>query len=105
MAAKSAVFYTSWVMAPTSISDLITDFTPRSDRIDLTGIDADTTRSGNQTFVWVGDQSLSGAGQVGFFSAAGNAIVRASTDADSAAEFQIELTGEKALGEEPDFFL
>ena len=32
--------------------DVIGDLAPQSDRIDLTGIDADTNRAGNQTFRW-----------------------------------------------------
>jgi Ca2+-binding RTX toxin-like protein len=77
--------------------DLITDFAPGSDKLDLTGIDADATEAGNQAFRWVGEEPLTGPGEVGFFTSGANTIVRASTDADATAEFQIELTGLKAL--------
>ena len=78
---------------------MIGDFAPQSDRIDLTGIDADTTRAG-QSGVPLGrhDAARPAPGQLGFFASGGNTIVRASTDADAAAEFQIQLTGLTGIG-------
>ncbi|MGD9510257.1 MAG: right-handed parallel beta-helix repeat-containing protein, partial [Geminicoccaceae bacterium] len=84
--------------------DVIKDFAHLTDRIDLTGIDADTTVAGNQSFHWVGADALSGPGEVGFFTAGGNTIVQASTDADAASEFALQLTGIKALTA-ADFYL
>ncbi|MFL5338166.1 MAG: calcium-binding protein [Geminicoccaceae bacterium] len=84
--------------------DVITDFAHNSDKIDLTGIDADATHAGNQAFVFVGGDALTGAGQVDFISSGGNTIVQASTDADSTPEFQIRLTGMVTLSE-GDFIL
>ena len=76
--------------------DLITDFS-FFDRIDLTGIDADTTKTGNQAFRWVGDSALTGAGQLGVFdldgTAGGDRVLRGSIDADAASEFEIQLNG------------
>lgn len=45
-----------------------------------------------------------GPDELGFVIMGGNTIVQASTDADAAAEFQIQLTGIKALSA-VDFFL
>ena len=84
--------------------DVITDFTPLIDKLDLSGIDADPTAAGNQAFRWIGSGTLDGPGELGFVIAGGNTIVQASTDADAAAEFQIQLTGIKALSA-VDFFL
>jgi len=84
--------------------DMIIDFAHNSDKIDLTGIDANTAVAGNQAFVWLGDAPLTGAGQVDFITSGGNTIVQASTDADSTPEFQIRLTGIVTLSE-GDFFL
>ena len=78
--------------------DVIGDLAPQSDRIDLTGIDADTTRSGNQAFRFVGDVPLSGSGQLGYRLSGGDTIVRASTDADAAPELEIRLTGLTGIG-------
>ena len=64
--------------------DVITDFDHLVDKIDLMGIDADTTIAGNQAFRWVGTAALTGAGQVGFFTSGGNTIIRGSNDADAA---------------------
>ena len=47
--------------------DLVTDFVPGQDIIDLTGVDADSTVPGNQSFRWVGKATLTGAAQLGYF--------------------------------------
>jgi Ca2+-binding RTX toxin-like protein len=77
--------------------DVITDFAHLTDKIDLMGIDADSTVAGNQAFRWVGSAALTGPGEVGFFTSGGNTIVRMSTDADAASEGEIQLTGIKTL--------
>jgi serralysin len=77
--------------------DVVTDFAPGQDVIDLAGIDADATIPGDQSFRWVGKATLTGAAQLGYYVAGGNTIVRASTDADGAAELEIQLTGKKVL--------
>ena len=84
--------------------DVITDFDHLVDKIDLMGIDADATMAGNQAFRWVGTAALTGAGEVGFFTSGGNTIIRMSTDTDSVAEAEIQLTGIKTLTA-TDFYL
>ena len=84
--------------------DVITDFAHLVDKIDLMGLDADTGVAGNQAFRWVGTAALTGPGEVGFFTSGGNTIIRASTDADAATEFEIQLTGVKPLTA-VDFYL
>ena len=79
--------------------DVVTDFDPASDVLDLAGIDADSTVPGNQSFRWVAKATLTGAAQLGYFTSGGMTIVRASTDADAAAEVEIQLTGTKTLTE------
>lgn len=77
---------------------MITDFAPQSDRIDLTGIDADATQAGNQAFTWVGSEALTAPGQLGYSVADGDVIVRGSTDADAAPEFAIQLSALTGIG-------
>ena len=77
--------------------DVVTDFAPGQDVLDLAGIDADSTVPGNQSFRWVAKATLTGAAQLGYFVSGGMTIVRASTDADAAAEVEIQLTGVKVL--------
>jgi serralysin len=84
--------------------DVITDFDHLVDDLDLAGIDADTGVAGNQAFRWVGSAALTGPGEVGFFVADGNTIIRMRTDADAAAEGEIQLTGIRTLSE-LDFYL
>ncbi len=78
---------------PGSGRDVITDFHHLTDKIDLSGIDADTTTAGDQAFHWVGSAALTGPGELGFFTSGGNTIILASTDGDRGAEFQIQLNG------------
>ena len=78
--------------------DVIKDFAPGQDVIDVAGIDADKTAPGNQSFRWVGKATLTGAAQLGYYVSGGNTIIRASNDADAAAEVEIQLTGDGAGG-------
>ena len=79
--------------------DLVTDFAPGQDVLDLAGIDADSAVPGNQSFRWVAKATLTGTAQLGYFVSSGMTIVRASTDADAAPEVEIQLTGAKTLTE------
>ena len=72
---------------------MIKDFVPGQDVIDVSDIDADSTTPGQQSFRWVGKATLTGAAQLGYYVSGGNTIVRASTDADAAAEVEIQLNG------------
>ena len=78
---------------------MIGDLAPQSDRIDLTGIDADATLPGNQAFRFVDTAPLDRCrGSSAFVVSGGNAIVRGSTDADAAPELEIQLTGLTGIG-------
>ena len=79
-----------------------------SDKIDLSGIDADTGVNGNQTFQYVElapGQALQ-AGQVtSYYDAATNTtVVEANNDGDFGAEFKVELEGNVDLSQQ-DFIL
>ena len=79
-------------------ADIITDFKQKEkDKIDLSGIDADSNLDGNQAFKFVGDKfdAENATGQVIFNSQ--TRILYASTDANSQPEFAIRLTGVKVL--------
>ena len=82
---------------PGATRDVVRDFVPGQDVLDLAGIDADSTVPGDQSFRWVAKATLTGAAQLGYFVSGGMTIVRASTDADAAAEVEIQLTGAKTL--------
>lgn len=82
-----------------STRDIITDFkTSEVDRIDLLGVDANTALTGNQAFTFIGTVSAftgNATGQLRFDAI--NKILYGSTDADTAAEFAIVLTGVSSL--------
>lgn len=84
-----------------SATDVITDFRPGVDLINLSGIDAMTGVAGNQAFVFVGRNAIgtSPQGEVSFqlYDRPGTAddvtLVRIDTDGDRDAEAVIRLTG------------
>lgn len=91
--------YNSVSESPTGSShrDSILNFkgngTSVGDRIDLRDIDANVLLSANQAFTYIGSALFTAAGQLRY----SNGILSGSTDADTAAEFQIQLVGSPSL--------
>ena len=77
--------------------DVITDFRfQEGDKIDLSGIDANAARGGNQQFVFVGRRQFSGApGEARY---AGN-LLQVNVNPDRLADLEIALTGVSALSQ------
>ncbi len=80
------------------------DFGGIADRIDLATIDANSLAAGNNAFAWTGSAAFSGVrGQLHcrWENLAGTAsdrtIVEGDINGDKYADFQIEITGLKAL--------
>lgn len=74
--------------------DVITDFTTRVDRINLSRIDANTALAGDQPFTFIGASPFSGApGQLRF--AAG--VLSGDVNGDRTADFEIGLSGVASL--------
>lgn len=84
--------------------DRIGDFVRGQDKIDLSTIDASASAGGNQAFAFKGTGALTGAGQVRASIVGNDTIIQGSVDADSAAEFEIVLTGRLMLAS-TDFLL
>lgn len=79
-------------------SDRIVDFTHISDRIDLSGMDADSATAGDQAFTFVGTAAFSNvAGELRFEYDGVNTWVRGDCDGDGAADFEILFDGNLAL--------
>jgi Ca2+-binding RTX toxin-like protein len=86
--------------------DTIQDF-KRSDgdRLDLSGIDANPTKSGDQAFALIGSNAFTAtAGQVRAYVSDGKMIVEAVVDGDRWADFHLELRGVTSLSAS-DFIL
>jgi Tol biopolymer transport system component len=81
--------------ASKSRADYIVDFSRRQgDRIDLSAMDANTRKRGDQKFSFIGDdKSFSKAGEVRFEKTKGATYVYLNTDNDRAAEAVIKLKG------------
>ena len=76
--------------------DSIMDFESGLDSIDLSTIDASSSRSGNNAFVFRGEASNFGTsadGEIRFVHESGMTIIYGDTDRDSTPEFQIALNG------------
>ncbi len=87
--------------------DVITDFlgngASAGDQIDLRDIDANVGLGGNQAFTFINGAAFSAtnaAGQLRYNSLTG--LLQGSTDADTAAEFEISLTGNPSLSVSAD---
>lgn len=83
-----------------STSDYIGDFrSKQGDLIDLSAIDANDIKGGDQKFKWIGDDSFSKAGQISFK----NGKVKINTDDDKGAEAVLIVNTNKMAAD--DFIL
>ena len=71
--------------------DVILDFETNRDTIDLSAIDADTTRAGNQAFDFIGTDGFSQAGDLRARVANGDIYLRADRDGDGRTDIEIKL--------------
>lgn len=82
---------------PGLLRDVITDFVGNGifagDQIDLSTIDANSTKVGNQAFTFIGSRAFSATGQIRY----SGGILQGSTDGDVSAEFEIQLAGAAQL--------
>jgi Ca2+-binding RTX toxin-like protein len=85
--------------------DVITDFAPGSDKIDLSGIDANVKATGDNAFhtLLKGKSAFTKAGQLHYDQKTG--ILSGNTDKDAAAEFQIILKNKPMMLALHDFIL
>ncbi len=75
-------------------ADYITDFSGRGgDKIDLSAIDANVSKKGNQAFSFIGTGDFTKAGQVRYEKDGKDTYVYLNTDNDKAAEAVIRLKG------------
>ena len=80
-------------------ADRITDFShAQGDRIDLAGIDANTTVAGDQGFSFIGTAAYGGvAGQLRYSAVGGVTTIAGDVNGDGASDFHIQLTGTVVL--------
>lgn len=78
--------------------DLITDFHPGPDLIDLSTIDANPSSAANDSFTWLGTGGFTGhAGELRYQVSNGTASVQVDTNGDKIADMQIDLAGVTSL--------
>jgi Ca2+-binding RTX toxin-like protein len=80
--------------------DVIRDFQPSLDRIDLQAIDARQDLADDQAFTWLGTGDFTGAGgELRYRQAGQNTIVAGDIDGDRASDFLLQLNGHLTLSD------
>lgn len=87
------VFSAASETPPGVAADLILDFQPDTDLIDVFDIDARPDQSCNQAFRWIGTTPFSAPGQLRHDLSGDTTIISGNTDSDLSAEFEILLDG------------
>ncbi|RJL19538.1 hypothetical protein C9E82_15080 [Paracoccus siganidrum] len=82
--------------------DVIRDFVPGTDVIQLSGIDANATLNGDQAFSWSGQQAS--AHGLWTVQSGANRLVRGDVDGDGIHDFEIQVNGVTSLTAD-DFIL
>jgi len=76
------------------LRDIITDFVSGTDKIDFSGIDANTLVAGNQAFTMLGTGAFFGvAGQLRYDVVGSNTVMQGDVNGDGVADFELQLTG------------
>lgn len=76
----------------------ILDFMLGGDRIDLSGIDANTSKAGDQAFSFVGAAAFSGrAGELRYEVSQGHTYVYADVNGDKTADFAVDIFGVRQM--------
>jgi hypothetical protein len=79
-------------------ADRIVDFAT-GDKIDLSGVDANTLLASDQSFTFIGTGAFShNAGELRFEQVAGNTYLSGDTNGDGIADFMIKLDGLHTVG-------
>ena len=100
--ADTFFFFTNDSGIASSARDIIKDFSSsESDKIDLSGIDANINLEGDQEFTFIGSASFTNLGHQARFS---DGILYLTTDGDADAEMAIELSNVSSLSSS-DFVL
>jgi hypothetical protein len=82
----------------TTSRDVITDFTHGIDKIDVSGIDANTALAGNQAFKFISTLAFDHhAGELHVTTAGSHRIVEGDVNGDGKADFQIDILGLKTI--------
>ncbi|HEY3050040.1 MAG TPA: M10 family metallopeptidase C-terminal domain-containing protein, partial [Polaromonas sp.] len=77
-----------------ALRDIITDFVSGMDKIDFSGIDANTGVAGNQAFAMLGTGAFFGvAGQLRYDVVGADTILQGDVNGDGIADFELQLTG------------
>jgi Ca2+-binding RTX toxin-like protein len=95
---KDVFVFTVRSQSSHTASDRITDFKHGTDDIDLSAIDANTKRAGNNAFAFIGTKDFTDrAGQLAYDHVGNKTVVLGDTDGNGVADFRIVLDGQLKL--------
>jgi Ca2+-binding RTX toxin-like protein len=88
-----------WEAGVGSEADIVNNFEQGSDKVDVSGWDADINTGGNQAFTWIGSAAFSGAaGEMRYWTDGfSTTTVEADYDGDEIADFEIVFAGDLPL--------
>lgn len=89
----------------TNAPDIIEDFVHGIDMIDLSAIDANTKRAGDQAFTFAGRATTVAYNSVSWFESGGNTVVQVDVDGNKSADLQLTLLGTNLALTASDFVL
>jgi serralysin len=99
------VFHNGDFGATSSTADRITDFTSGQDKIDLSGVDANSLVGGDQAFSFVGTNAFSHtAGELRYEHIGSNTYVEGDMNGDGVADFMVRFDGSHSFVQS-DFLL
>jgi Ca2+-binding RTX toxin-like protein len=85
--------YDSTADSNSASMDHILDFTPGTDKLDLTRVDANSLLEGDQAFAWIGSSAFSGAaGELRGYEQGGSWFVEGDVNGDGVGDLVISLT-------------
>ncbi|HYI40517.1 MAG TPA: endo alpha-1,4 polygalactosaminidase [Allosphingosinicella sp.] len=85
--------YDSTAESNSASRDQVLDFTPGTDKLDLSRIDSNTLAGGDQAFGWIGSSAFNGtAGQLRAFQQGGIWILQGDVNGDGVADLVVALT-------------
>lgn len=91
-AGKDTFYFNSSADSKVSAPDHITDFVQGKDKIGLTAMDANTLKSGDQGFSFIGSTNFSNnAGELRFEKHDGYTMIQGDTNGDGIADFAVQL--------------
>jgi Ca2+-binding RTX toxin-like protein len=95
-----------WNSIAETVDDVVLDFTRGFDKLDLLGIDSNTSTTTNDVFAFIGDTAFGGvAGQLRYQLSGDGTLIQGDVNGDAVADFELMLHGSMTPLQATDFVL